>query len=69
MAVGCGQSHARNVCECFCSRHGYATELHKQELDFRAVQKQLGYASVQATQQYADALTEDIREQIKGLWN
>jgi integrase/recombinase XerD len=50
-------------------RHSYATELYKQKRDLRAVQKQLGHASVQTTQRYADVLVEDIQEQIKGLWN
>lgn len=50
-------------------RHSYAVELYRQERDLRAVQKQLGHASVQTTQRYADVLAEDIAEQVKGLWN
>jgi integrase/recombinase XerD len=50
-------------------RHSYATELYRQKRDLRAVQKQLGHASVQTTQHYADVLREDIQEQIQGLWN
>ena len=50
-------------------RHSYAVELYRQKKDIRAVQKQLGHASIQVTQKYADVLTEDIQEQIKGLWN
>jgi len=50
-------------------RHSYAVELYRQERDLRAVQKQLGHASIQNTQIYADVLPEDIQEQVKGLWN
>jgi site-specific recombinase XerD len=50
-------------------RHSYAVELYRQQRDLRAVQKQLGHASVQTTQRYADVLAEDIAEQVKGLWN
>jgi len=49
-------------------RHSYALELYRQERDLRAVQKQLGHASVQTTQIYADVTQEDIQGQIKGLW-
>jgi integrase/recombinase XerD len=50
-------------------RHSYAVELYRQKRDIRAVQKQLGHSSIQTTQKYADVLTEDIQDQIKGLWN
>jgi integrase/recombinase XerD len=50
-------------------RHSYAVELYRQWRDLRAVQKQLGHASVQTTQKYADVLTEDIQDYLKGLWN
>jgi integrase/recombinase XerD len=50
-------------------RHSYAVQLYRQKRDLRAVQKQLGHSSIQTTQKYADVLTEDIQEQIKGLWN
>ena len=50
-------------------RHSYAVELYRQKRDLRCVQKQLGHASIRVTQKYADVLTEDIQEQIKGLWN
>jgi integrase/recombinase XerD len=50
-------------------RHSYAVQLYCQKRDLRAVQKQLGHSSIQTTQKYADVLTEDIQEQIKGLWN
>ena len=49
-------------------RHSYAVELYRQKRDLRAVQKQLGHASVQTTQIYADVLKEDIQEQLKNLW-
>ena len=50
-------------------RHSYAVELYKQKKDIRALQKQLGHASIQTTQIYADVTTEDIQTQIRGLWN
>jgi integrase/recombinase XerD len=50
-------------------RHSYAVALYRQQRDLRAVQKQLGHASIQTTQRYADVLAEDIAEQVKGLWN
>jgi site-specific recombinase XerD len=49
-------------------RHSYAVEFYRQEKDLRALQKQLGHASVQTTQIYADVTAEDIQKQIKGLW-
>jgi integrase/recombinase XerD len=49
-------------------RHSYAVEFYRQEKDLRALQKQLGHSSVQTTQIYADVTTEDIQQQIKGLW-
>lgn len=50
-------------------RHSYAVELYRSERCLRTVQKQLGHASIQTTQIYADVLKEDIQAQIKGLWN
>ena len=50
-------------------RHSYAVQLYRQERDLRAVQKQLGHASIQTTQVYADVTVEDIQDQIKGIWN
>jgi site-specific recombinase XerD len=50
-------------------RHSYAVQLYRRQRDLRAVQKQLGHASIQTTQVYADVTTEDIQEQIKGIWN
>ncbi len=50
-------------------RHSYAVELYKCEKDLKAVQKQLGHASIQTTQIYADVTKEDIQNQIKGFWN
>jgi integrase/recombinase XerD len=50
-------------------RHSYAVELYKRERDLRTVQKQLGHASIQTTQIYADVLIEDVQRQIKNLWN
>ncbi len=49
-------------------RHSYAVEFYRQEKDLRALQKQLGHASVQTTQIYADVTAEDIQKQIRGLW-
>ncbi|MCH9027833.1 MAG: tyrosine-type recombinase/integrase [Proteobacteria bacterium] len=49
-------------------RHSYAVALYRRERDLRCVQKQLGHASIQTTQIYADCLPEDIREQVRGLW-
>jgi site-specific recombinase XerD len=49
-------------------RHSYALEFYRQEKDLRALQKQLGHASVQTTQIYADVTREDIQAQIRGLW-
>jgi site-specific recombinase XerD len=49
-------------------RHSYAVEFYRQQRDLRALQKQLGHASVQTTQIYADVTAEDIQKQIKGLW-
>ena len=50
-------------------RHSYAVELYRQDKDLRALQKQLGHASVQTTQIYADVTNDDIQNQIRGLWN
>lgn len=50
-------------------RHSYAVNLYRQCKDLRAVQKQLGHASIQTTQIYADVSKEDIQRQLKGFWN
>ena len=50
-------------------RHSYAVALYRRKRDLRAVQKQLGHASIQTTQIYADVTREDIQEQIKGIWS
>lgn len=50
-------------------RHSYAVELYRQQRDLRTVQKQLGHASIQNTQIYADVTKEDIQDQLRGLWN
>lgn len=50
-------------------RHSYAVEFYRQQRDLRALQKQLGHASIQTTQIYADVTAEDIQEQVKGLWS
>lgn len=51
-------------------RHSYAVQYYKQsEHDLRGLQKQLGHASIQTTQIYADISREDIQDSIKGLWN
>lgn len=49
-------------------RHSYAVEFYRQEKDLRGLQKQLGHASIQTTQIYADVTAEDIQKQIRGLW-
>ncbi|WP_300463693.1 tyrosine-type recombinase/integrase [Desulfobacula sp.] len=49
-------------------RHSYAVQLYKQEKDLRAVQKQLGHASIQTTQIYADVSKEDIQKQLSNFW-
>lgn len=49
-------------------RHSYAVQLYSKQRDLRAVQKQLGHASIQTTQIYADVTKEDIQKQINGLW-
>ena len=49
-------------------RHSYALEFYRQEKDLRALQRQLGHASVQTTQIYAHVTREDIQAQIRGLW-
>ena len=49
-------------------RHSYAVHLYRRSKDLRAVQKQLGHASIQTTQVYTDVTKEDIHELIKGFW-
>jgi integrase/recombinase XerD len=49
-------------------RHSYAVEFYKQQKDLRALQKQLGHASIETTQIYADVTAQDIQKQIRGLW-
>ena len=49
-------------------RHSYAVELYSKERDIRAVQKQLRHLSLQSTQVYADVTDEDLKDQVKGLW-
>ena len=49
-------------------RHSYAVEFYRQERDLRALQKQLGHASIETTQIYADVSVQDIQKQIRGLW-
>lgn len=49
-------------------RHSYAVEFYRQEKDLRGLQKQLGHASIETTQIYADVTAEDIQKQIRGLW-
>jgi integrase/recombinase XerD len=50
-------------------RHSYAVHLYRRGRDLRAVQKQLGHASIQSTQVYTDVTKEDIQSLIKGFWN
>lgn len=49
-------------------RHSYATELYRNSKDLRAVQKQLGHASIVTTTVYADVTKEDIRNHLTGMW-
>jgi integrase/recombinase XerD len=49
-------------------RHSYAVAVYRREHDLRAVQKQLGHASIQTTTIYADTLQDDVARQVKGLW-
>lgn len=49
-------------------RHSYATELYRNSKDLRAVQKQLGHASITTTMVYADVSKEDIRDHLSGMW-
>jgi site-specific recombinase XerD len=49
-------------------RHSYATELYRNSKDLRAVQKQLGHASITTTMVYADVTKEDIRNHLTGMW-
>jgi site-specific recombinase XerD len=49
-------------------RHSYAVALYRVKRDLRATQKQLGHASVRATEIYADVLPDDIRRQVEELW-
>jgi len=49
-------------------RHSYAVEFYRQERDLRALQKQLGHASIETTTVYADVSAQDIQKQIRGLW-
>lgn len=49
-------------------RHSYATELYRNSKDLRAVQKQLGHASIVTTMVYADVTKEDIRDHLTGMW-
>jgi site-specific recombinase XerD len=49
-------------------RHSYAVAVYKRERDLRAVQKQLGHASIATTTIYADVSNEDLARQVKGLW-
>ena len=50
-------------------RHSYGVEFYGQEKDLKALQKQLGHASIQTTQIYADVTKADIQNQLKGFWN
>jgi integrase len=50
-------------------RHIYEGKPHRQELDLRAVQKQLRHSSTQTTRRYPDVTDQDLQEQIKRLRN
>ncbi len=49
-------------------RHSYAVEFYRKKKNLRALQKQLGHASIQTAQIYADVTIDDIQAQIRGLW-
>ncbi len=49
-------------------RHSYATELYRKTKDLRAVQKQLGHASITTTQIYADVTADDLQNGVRGMW-
>ncbi len=51
-------------------RHSYAVHYYSRSgHDLRGLQKQLGHASIQTTQIYADITKEEIQRNVKGLWN
>ena len=50
-------------------RHSYAVQFYTMAKDLKALQKQLGHASIQTTQIYADVTKSDIQDQLKGFWN
>lgn len=49
-------------------RHSYATQLYHVSKDLRAVQIQLGHASITSTTIYADVRREDIKDYLTGMW-
>ena len=50
-------------------RHSYAVNVYQRSKDLRLVQKQLRHKNIQTTTVYADVTSEEIQEQIKGLWS
>ena len=51
-------------------RHSYAVQYYSRSgHDLKGLQKQLGHASIQTTQIYADITKEEIQRNVKGLWN
>jgi len=50
------------------TRHTYGTFLYKATKDLRLVQKQLGHASSQTTEIYADVLAEDAQKGVERLY-
>lgn len=54
---------------CHTLRHSYAVHYYRKNKDLRALQKQLGHASIRSTEIYADVLDDDIKDQLKNFWS
>jgi len=50
------------------ARHTYGTMLYRNTKDLRMVQKQLGHASCQVTEVYADVINEDTEKAVNALY-
>jgi len=49
-------------------RHSYAVQYYRNTKDLIGLKQQLGHANLQTTNIYAQAVKEDIQDNIKGLW-